>query len=66
MTEVVEMDEYEIKLEDSLQELNRCQNEHKTASCMDCEKILGCQVRKTYVEAVYNSMSKGQAGGFEF
>lgn len=38
----------------------------KHGSCMPCPKIIGCEKRKAYVFAVYNSMSKGSSGGFEF
>ena len=43
-----------------------CQKEHGVDSCMKCEKILGCEVRNDYVKKVYESMSKGEGGGFEF
>jgi hypothetical protein len=35
-------------------------------SCMPCPKIMGCETRRSYVAAVYDSMSKGSTGGFEF
>lgn len=35
-------------------------------SCFPCSKIIGCETRKAYVLAAYNSMSKGETGGFEF
>jgi len=35
-------------------------------SCTPCPKIIGCETRHSYVGAVYNSMSKGDTGGFEF
>jgi len=33
---------------------------------MGCEKLLECEVRDDYIKAVYDSMSKGAGGGFEF
>jgi len=59
-------DHYEEALEQALQSLQECQKKLKLKSCMQCEKIFECTIRKTYVTTVYNSMSKGQSGGFEF
>lgn len=64
MSEVV--DEFKQRLEDKTIELQKCQKEKQTDTCLTCNEILECNTRKNYVEAVYNSMSKGQAGGFEF
>ena len=57
---------YEQKLDIEIKRLQECQVEHQVKSCKDCEHYIGCDVRKTYVNAVYNSMSKGDTGGFEF
>ncbi len=46
--------------------LLKCQEEKNLKSCMDCEKLFECQIRKNYVNSAYASMSKGQTGGFEF
>lgn len=46
--------------------LQKCQQSKNIDSCMKCEKIFECETRKTYVKAVYESMAKGQGGGFEF
>ena len=43
-----------------------CQKERKVTSCFQCEKVIGCEIRNTYVQKVYESMSKGESGGFEF
>jgi len=43
-----------------------CQREKGVESCLKCEKILGCETRQDYVKKVYESMNKGQGGGFEF
>jgi hypothetical protein len=59
-------DRYELKLDEQLEVLQKCQKEHKIKSCLKCKKIIGCEIRKDYVNAVYQSMSKGAGGGFEF
>jgi len=46
--------------------LKSCQKEHKIDSCMKCKDVIGCEIRKRYVNAVYQSMNKGIGGGFEF
>lgn len=44
-----------------------CQNSKNLNSCYNCNEIFNCQTRKNYVDAVYNSMSKGKTeGGFDF
>ena len=61
-----ELDEFEQKLTEQLKILHECQQKNQIDSCLKCPHIIGCEVRKTYVIAVYNSMSKGDTGGFEF
>ncbi len=63
---VKELDEYEIKLQNATNELKICQKEKNVDSCLKCDKIIGCTIRNKYVHAVYDSMNKGQSGGFEF
>lgn len=46
--------------------LQQCQKEKGVSSCTLCDKLLDCEVRNAYVSAVYDSMSKGETGGFEF
>ncbi len=46
--------------------LQKCQQEHNLTSCFPCEKVIGCEIRKAYVASVYESMNKGNKGGFEF
>ncbi len=60
------VDKFEQKLQIELKNLHDCQNDHKIDSCMKCENIIGCEIRKLYVKAVYESMNKGRNGGFEF
>ncbi len=59
-------DEFELHLEKKLKELQNCQKEKNLSTCSKCEIFLECELRKEYVDAVYNSMSKGDTGGFEF
>ncbi len=61
-----ELDEYEIKLKNTTDELKKCQKEKDIDSCLKCDKIIGCKIRNEYVRTVYDSMNKGQSGGFEF
>ncbi len=60
------LDEWKIALKQKKAELKVCQGEHQVKSCMSCEKLLDCEVRDSYIKAVYDSMSKGAGGGFEF
>lgn len=60
------LDEWQIALQQKKSELESCQVEHQVKSCMKCEKLLDCSIRDAYIKAVYDSMSKGTGGGFEF
>ena len=60
------LDEWKIALVRKKSELETCQAEHQVKSCMKCDKLLDCTVRDAYIKAVYDSMSKGAGGGFEF
>ncbi len=60
------LDEWQIALAHKKAELESCQREHQVKSCMNCEKLLECPTRDAYIKAVYDSMSKGAGGGFEF
>ncbi len=66
MSEKDTKDKWELALEEKLIELKECQEKHGVKSCMKCEKIIGCEIRNMYVNAVYESMNKGTGGGFEF
>ncbi|SFV49835.1 FIG00469370: hypothetical protein [hydrothermal vent metagenome] len=61
-----ELDKFELHLEEMLQRLRECQKAKNFKSCSECMQFLECELRKEYVDAVYNSMSKGDTGGFEF
>jgi len=60
------LDEWKIALRQKKSELKKCQQEHHVSSCLKCDKLLSCEVRDSYVKAVYDSMNKGTGGGFEF
>ena len=59
-------DIYEQDLQAKKALLQECQRSRDLATCSDCEKMFDCDTRKTYVKAAYESMAKGQGGGFEF
>jgi len=60
------LDEWQIILRQKKAELEACQKEQHVKSCMQCDKLLDCVIRDSYIKAVYDSMSKGKGGGFEF
>lgn len=59
-------DAYETAVDDTRKKVENCQKEKTHKSCFECKEIFTCTLRKTYVNAVYESMAKGQGGGFEF
>jgi len=65
MAEAV-LDEWQISLQRKKAELEACQRDKHLQSCLKCENVLVCELRETYVKAVYESMNKGKGGGFEF
>ena len=60
------LDRYEKALIEKTEILKNCQKMKKVDSCLKCKEIIGCKIRNEYVNAVYESMNKGQGGGFEF
>jgi len=58
--------EYEARLDETIKILQECQKEKNVTSCYVCEKCIGCEVRTKYIRSVYESMSKGETGGFDF
>jgi hypothetical protein len=46
--------------------LAECQQKNGLDSCFKCDKLFECEIRIKYVKTVYESMSHGQGGGFEF
>lgn len=61
-----ELSKFEQALDVALASLQNCQKERGLKSCTNCEQLLDCPTRNAYIQAVYNSMSKGETGGFEF
>lgn len=59
-------DIYEQRLQEKTSLLQQCQHDKSLKSCSLCESLIGCEVRDAYVKAVYESMSKGQQGNFDF
>ena len=57
---------FEARLDTALAAMQQCQKEKGVKSCSLCEFYIGCDTRRAYVQAVYDSMSKGETGGFEF
>ena len=66
MQETAKLNKFEQHLEEMLTKLQACQIEKALKSCSDCEHYLACELRTDYIKSVYNSMSKGDTGGFEF
>jgi len=60
------LDEWQILLTQKKATLEACQKEKQVSSCLKCDKLLECEIRDAYIKAVYDSMSKGKGGGFEF
>ena len=62
----MQRDKFEQFLDEKKKELELCQTNKNVKTCSNCEVFLECELRTNYVKAVYNSMSKGDTGGFEF
>ena len=62
----IQLDKWQEILKEQKLQLEACQKEHHLHSCSPCEKFLDCETRDNYIKAVYDSMSKGKGGGFEF
>lgn len=59
-------DKFELHLDEMIIKIQNCQKEKNLDSCSSCEHYFVCELRTDYVKSVYNSMSKGDTGGFEF
>jgi hypothetical protein len=57
---------YDDKLDKKLEEVQECQQNHNVETCIKCDQVIGCTLRNEYVKSVYESMNKGEGGGFEF
>ena len=60
------LDEWELELKKQKKLLEAHMKELGITTEMNCPDFPNCKVQEKYVEAVYNSMSKGAGGGFEF
>jgi hypothetical protein len=58
--------EYEVRLDEAIKVLQECQEKCGVSSCYVCNKCIGCEIRTKYIRCVYESMSKGETGGFDF
>lgn len=65
-TDSTELDKFEIHLNEMIVKIQKCQEGKNLKSCSICEHYFTCELRSDYVKSVYNSMSKGETGGFEF
>lgn len=63
---IQDKDKFEIHLDEMILKIQECQKSKNVQSCSQCQSYLDCQLRDEYIKAVYNSMSKGDMGGFEF
>jgi len=63
---IVNKDKFDMHLDEMVIKLQECQKQHNLKSCSKCEQFLSCELRTNYIKSVYNSMSKGETGGFEF
>lgn len=59
-------DLFEVRLQEATATLQSCQKERQLESCYDYGECIGCEIRTKYVRSVYESMSKGETGGFDF
>lgn len=60
------VDKFEQNLDVHLSKLRACQENKGVDSCLHCEMVIKCETRKEYVDSVYSSMNKGNAGFFNF
>jgi hypothetical protein len=53
-------------LNTKIDEVKECQKSLSLNSCFECEKLLECEKRASYVKSVYESMSQGDSLDFDF
>ncbi|MEA2091910.1 MAG: hypothetical protein U9O83_06065 [Campylobacterota bacterium] len=61
-----ELDKFELHLDEMIVKIQACQKNKNLTTCSICEFYIDCELRAEYIKSVYNSMSKGETGGFEF
>ncbi len=44
----------------------RTEEKKQYKTCTQCSEFFQCNIRQSYIQAVYESMNKGLGGGFEF
>ncbi|NKQ40931.1 MAG: hypothetical protein HF962_05100 [Sulfurovum sp.] len=66
MEQTKELDKWEKTLLEKKAELEAHFKELGISSVMDCPDFPNCPIHEAYIRAVYESMSKGHGGGFEF
>ena len=57
---------YILALEEAIIRLKECQTSKDTDSCFKCLVGLDCSLRIDYINKVYESMSQGRNGEFNF
>lgn len=62
----METNKYELALIEATTRLKECQTNKDTNSCFKCLVGLDCSLRIDYVNKVYESMSQGRDGEFNF
>ena len=63
---IAQKDRFELEMDNKKEILQNCQSDKGLNSCFNCNELFNCQIRKDYVDDVYNSMSKGNVGDFDF
>lgn len=53
-------------LQEQIALLLECQDKQGMTSCFECAKVLECELRNAYIDAVYASMSGGSNTEFDF
>lgn len=61
-----DLDKFELHLNEMIIKIEKCQEDKNLKTCSVCQHYIACELRADYVKSVYNSMSKGETGGFEF
>lgn len=59
-------DNFQQILNEKIIKLQDCQKSKNIDSCLKCENVIECKIRKEYVDSVYASMNKGSGGFFNF
>lgn len=60
------MNIYEDKLDKHKKAITKCQQEKNLNSCYSCDKTFSCKTKRDYIRSVYENMSEGRIGDFDF